>query len=177
MKAGQLAKWLNIGRSTITSWTTGDYQDFFSPGARGGSGQDRHFTENDVRVMRFIAESRRRNIPVEEIVIALQGMQANDWAGLPPMPDAPPSAEFPVVPAAAADAQLDAERRAFLREIAMLQQRVDQLERQIRDEQAARRDEIERLLREREEMRATLAAAETELRLWQQGRLRPLDES
>jgi DNA-binding transcriptional MerR regulator len=177
MKAGQLAKWLNIGRSTITSWTTGDYQDFFSPGARGGSGQDRHFTENDVRVMRFIAEARRSNIPIDEIIIALRRMQINDWTGLPPMPDAPPSAEFPVVPAAAADAQIDAERRAFLREIAMLQGRVDQLERQIREEQSARRDEIERLLREREEMRATLASAETELRLWQQGRLRPLDES
>lgn len=176
MKAGQLAKWLNIGRSTLTNWTTGDYREFLSRGAQGGGGQDRIFTDTDVRVLRFIAEARQTNTPVDEIIVALRQMQQDGWDGLPDLPDLPPAAEFPVMPTAAAEAKLDTERRAFLREIAIMQARIETLEREIREEQAARRDEIERLLRERENLQAALAAAQTELGLWRKGRLRPEEE-
>ena len=163
MKPGDAAKILGVDRSTITRWTANEFRRYMSPSAQGGTGKQRVVTDRDLRVLYLIKTLKETNTPVEEIHSALQQIENSDWQDLPPMPEAPPGvAEFPVVPAAAADAALSTERRALLREIALLQERLD-------DYESQRNADQETIL----DLTRRLAEAETELRLFRAGRLKP----
>ena len=181
MKPGDAALILSISRSTITKWTAGEYRGYLSPSAQGGTGKQRVINDQDLRILAMIKALKDSNTPPEEIHTALQQQQRTGWDGLPDMPTAPTDmANVPVVPTAAADAALSTERRALLREITTLQQRVEHLENKLDDE----RTERDKLLREIGDLRAQvgqkdadlirkLARAETLLELWQTGKLKP----
>ncbi len=78
-----------------------------------------------------------------------------------------------MIPAAAAESALDAERRALLREVAFLNEHIDKLEHQLVDE----RTDKEKLLRELGDMHGQLSEARTELKLYRSGRLKPDNSS
>jgi DNA-binding transcriptional MerR regulator len=177
MKPGEAADLLGIGRSTITIWTAGEYKNYLSYTAQGGEGRRRVLTETDVRILHFINLEKRNGTPNELIHHALRDMQKDDWEGLPPLPRAANVATVPVIPAAAAEAGIQAERKALLREIASLQERLENVETQLTDEQAGRRADIERLQstmhKEIADLRAQLAEAQALNRLYESGRLKP----
>lgn len=173
MKPGDAAVLLGIDRSTITRWTANEFKQYLTPGAQGGSGRQRVITDRDLRVLLLVKNLKATNTPLEEIHVALRQLERDDWDGLPDMPEAPPGvAEFPVMPTAAAEAALSSERRSLLREIAGLQQRIEQLEAKLDEERGGRDD----LLREIGDLRQRIGEQETELRLWRAGRLTPPDE-
>jgi DNA-binding transcriptional MerR regulator len=162
MKPGDAAKFLGVDRSTITRWTAHEFRQYMTPGAQGGSGKNRVMTDRDLRVLYLIKTLKDTNTPAEEIHTALQQLERDGWEGLPAMPAAPSAmAEFPVVPVAASDAALSAERRALLREISFLQQRIEQLETDLKAERT-----------DRDELVKRLARAETLLDLWETGRIK-----
>jgi hypothetical protein len=180
MKPGDAALLLGLGRSTVTTWTAGEWREYFTPGAQGGEGKVRNLTDIDVRILAFIDAEKRRGAAGDEIHAALKRLRANDWIDLPPLPMSDGTAgmrSVPVVPQAAAEAGLQAERRSLLHEIANLQKRLENVEDQLRQEQSARREDVERLLREAAEERGKLLEELAELRslvkLYESGRLKP----
>jgi DNA-binding transcriptional MerR regulator len=175
MRPSEAANLLKIPASTIRTWTL-QYQEFLSPTGGGGTGRWRSFNDIDLRILHHIDSLKRSGATGEEVVQALRHLQSMDWQDLPPLPDAPQTANFPVVPAAAAHAALDSERRSLLREIVTLQQNVENLASQLAEEQAARRADNERLLRELTEKERRLAETETLLKLYESGRLKPPQE-
>jgi len=124
MKPGEVATLLGIARSTVTLWTNNDFKQYFTPGAQGGGG-NRSFTEQDVRVMNLLKTLKASNTPAEQIHQQLQQLQADDWQGLPDMPQAQSVAHVPVMPTAAADAAMSMQQRGYLREIQILNEQLD----------------------------------------------------
>lgn len=170
MKPLDASKALNIGASTLRNWTANDFRMFFSEGAQGGSGRARNLNEQDLRVLAFIDQQKKQSVSTDEIYEALRQMQANDWRNLPDLNDMPQGvASFPVVPAAAAEAALSAERKALMREIGFLQERVEELEDKLADE----RENSDRQLRELSELNGKLQRALTLVELYEDGRLKP----
>lgn len=168
MKPGDVASYLGIGRSTVTSWTNGEFKQYFSPTAQGGAGRDRVFTDTDLRIMYLIKLRKDNNVPAGQLHSELQALRITEWEGLPDLPSANAMANVPVVPTAAADAALSSERRGLLREIQLLNDRIEELESEAKD----RRGDQERYLRELAEQGRLLAAAETELQFWRDGKLK-----
>jgi DNA-binding transcriptional MerR regulator len=172
MKPGEVAVLLGIGRSTVTTWTMGEFKNYLTPSAQGGSGRPRNLTEQDVRILHFINEAKRNNVSSDELHLQLRQMQRDSWQDLPPFPEAPVGmANVPVIPTAAAEASLSAERRSLLREIAMLQSQIEKADIVISHE----RERNEELLREIAALRQDLGEVQAELRLYRAGRLRPED--
>ena len=170
MKPNDVAILLGLGRSTVTAWTNHEYREFFTPSAQGGQGRPRNFTDLDVRLMYALKQMKDNNTPPDSIHETLKRWRADDWSGLPDMPNGPANfASVPVVPVAAADAALSTERRSLLREITFLQERIDQLE----AERKAERTDRDALLREIGDLRADAAHMKTMLELYEQGRLKP----
>jgi DNA-binding transcriptional MerR regulator len=170
MKPSEIATFLGLGRSTVALWTSGEYREFFTPSAQGGQGRARSFTDRDIRVMYALKEMKANNTPAESIHETLRRWRADDWHALPDLPAAPANfASVPVVPTAAADAALSAERRALLREIGFLQQRIEQLEAERQTDRAA----LEALLREIADLTGQLQRALTLNELHEQGRIKP----
>jgi DNA-binding transcriptional MerR regulator len=179
MKPHEVADRLEIAIPTVRLWAT-EYRHFLSPQAAGGGGRHRDFNEQDLRILYFIQQQKQTSIPAAEIHLTLERLQADNWEDLPHIPERPNMAAVPVVPEAAAQAALDAERRTLFREIATLQERLEKVEAQLEEERAGReallqteRAEREKLLRELSDLNAKLAEAQTELRLYRSGRLKP----
>ena len=174
MGPGDAAKLLNIDRSTITRWTAHEFKRYMTSGAQGGTGKQRVVTERDLRVLHLIKMLKDTNTPPEEIHATLQQMERVDWEGLPDMPAAPRNmANVPVVPTAAADAALSAERKSLLREITFLQDRIEQLEQSLTSERVKTVEKQEELLRELADLRQRIGEQEVELKLYRSGRLKP----
>jgi DNA-binding transcriptional MerR regulator len=174
MKPSEVAAILQQAPTTIRTWSQ-EFKDYLSPTAAGGDGRHRDYDDNDIRVLTAIRELKRGGHSSEEIHATLAQMQRDDWRDLPEYPDVPAKVVAPVqmIPAAAAGAALDSERKGLMREIASLQARVDSLENQLTDEQAARRADNERLLRELAEAREQMAELRTLVKLYESGRLKP----
>jgi DNA-binding transcriptional MerR regulator len=183
MKPAEIAGTLEVSVATVRAWS-GEFKQFLSPNAGGGDGRHRDFSDHDLRILYFVKLQKRSSAPASEIYEALRQMQATDWEGLPYVPQTPTVSKVPMVPAAAADVALDTERRALLREIASLQERVDDLQRRLdsKDEEIktiinSKDEQIRGVLAENsEEIRALtkqLAEVETELKLYRSGRLKP----
>ncbi len=170
MKPSEIADLIGIASSTIRAWTLGEFKRFFSPSAQGGSGRNRNLNETDSRILSYIAMMKRQNVSSDEIHIALQRMQKNNWEDLPPLPEAPAGVmNVPAIPKSTADAALDMERRGLLREIALLYERINELKlenKDLREKGETRNAEIAGLHRQ-------LAEVETELKFYRAGRLKP----
>lgn len=183
MHTTEVATLLGISPNTVRTWTWREFRSYFSPGAQGGDGSTREFTELDVQVMSHIATLTRKNVPRETIHAELTRLQANDWQDLPPIHAAPAKTlGMPVVSAEAAQKELDSERRALLREVATLQMQAERLERQLIDEREARREDSSKLQSEIAALREQLGRAEeraqsvrdrTLVELYENGRLKP----
>jgi len=166
MKTSDLARWLNLDTATIRHWTIGEYRSFMSPTAQGGDGRTRHFTEQDARILAFVASLKAQSTPKDEILVALNQMQSGNWADLPPMPAVPPGVEpISMIPREAAEVSITTQRSALMREIAMLQDRAEQLETALVSERTAKDALQLQLTAAREELgelRGKLATMDTE---------------
>lgn len=171
MKPYQLARRLQIGRSTITLWTSNPlFIPFLSDDGRGGrGGLPREFNEHDAAVMNFIVQMKRANWTEVNIAKALEQHKADSWQQLPPAPKTEGEAMFPVVPQATMQLALLTERQAFEQQIEFYRA---ESERQRALVEAAGAN-AERLLRELGDMQARLAKAEALLELYDSGRLKP----
>jgi DNA-binding transcriptional MerR regulator len=173
MKPHEAAALIGIHPNTIRAWSAGDFKAYLSHGAQGGEGRSRDLTELDVKILAYVNMLKESGKPLDEIHITLGQLQNDDWLDLPPLPNGSNMMPMPVVPAASLDTAIQAERRALLREIASLQERLAHVEEQLSDEQKARREDNERFLREMGDTRAELAEAKAVLKLYEQGRLKP----
>jgi DNA-binding transcriptional MerR regulator len=172
-RPAEAARLLQIPPATIRSWAM-EYAAFLSPGGAGGSGRWKTFSDTDLRILHHINILKRGGMTSAEVQAALAVMQANDWQGLPQLPEAPTTVDnVPVVPTAAAEAALSAQTQALLREIQGLKERLENVEAQLAEEQAARRTDTAALLRELTEVRVKLGEAELLIKLYESGRLKP----
>ena len=165
MKPSQAATILGMGASTICAWSMGEFKPYLSPTAQGGSGRNRDLTELDVRIIGYINRLKQQSVPLEEIHANVKRLQEEDWRDLPLLPDVAGVSgvsNVAVVPKAAHDMALDAERKSLLREISFLHDRIKQLE-------AERKADSATII----ELNRELIRAETLLELWQTGKLKP----
>jgi DNA-binding transcriptional MerR regulator len=188
----ELADWLGLSEVTVRQWTTGEWKDYLSPTAHGGNGRRRYFSDQDARIVALIFTLKEQGESRDGIHAALKRLQTEGWVDLPDMPPAPPNlGPISMIPREAAETAVSTQRAALLREIAMLQERVENLEtslakeRELLDQERKRADERveaerqktqelrEVMQKELTDLRVQLAESKTELRLYQQGRLKP----
>lgn len=168
MKPHDIAGYLEIAVPTVRQWAS-EYKEFLSPGAAGGDGRHRDFSDLDLRVLNFVRQEKRKSVPAPEIHLALRRLQEDDWESLPFLSERPNVAQVPMVPEAAAHAALDAERRALLREIVLVRELLEKSE-----AEGKHKDEvIGEQTKEIKELTKQLAEVETELKLYRSGRLKP----
>jgi DNA-binding transcriptional MerR regulator len=172
---------LGVAASTIRTWSTGDFRRYLSPTAQGGEGRNRNFTDQDIRIIALIHALKGEGMPSDQIHATLRQMQENDWSDLPPMPQSPQNvAPVPMVPAAAAQTEVSVQAKSLLREIAALQERVQDLQGRL----DAKDGKVEELLRESSEKqqellrelaasREQIAELRTLVKLYESGRLKP----
>jgi len=160
LRSKKLADWLGISSATIRLWARmNEYGEFLDPAARGGDGRRRLFDDKNARIIAHIERLKRDGANREEIMLTMRNLQADDWEGLPSMPQAPPQlGDVAMVPREAAESRIEAQRGALLREISNLQERVEELEDQLGDERDQHRADIERLLKESAEAQQALSA-------------------
>lgn len=84
MKPNELAKLLNVPTSTLRRWAGKEYADFLSPSGVGNNGAQRSFTDQDARILSWIALMRAQNQPPAEIVAQLRAARETNWQTLPP---------------------------------------------------------------------------------------------
>ena len=177
MRTQDIAEYLSLATSTIRAWTAAEYKQYLSPTAQGGEGRARNFTDQDARIIGFIASLKAQSTPSADIHRALKRLQAEEWIDLPPMPTAPAGvAPVALIPREAAETAVTTQRAALLREIAILQERITGLEQQLERVQDKREAERNESQRQREETLTRLIEAETELKLYREGRLKPPTE-
>lgn len=168
MKTDELATRLGVARSTLRKWTLGEWAQYLSPNARGGSGRNRSFTDLDGRILAYIVVEKETGTPAETIHTNLKAMQDSEWDGLPDLPDLPPGKE-PVsfIPREAAESSA-----AHLRqEITRWRTRVNELQIELENERERRESDsrqyterITTLERELGEARGRLDALQQNLK-------------
>lgn len=151
MKTKELADWLGLADSTIRVWSREEFKPYLSVTAKGGEGRTRHFGDEDARIIALIATLKNEGNSSDDVHRILQQMQDDNWKDLPPMPVAPPDAgPIAMIPREAAETAVSAQRAAMMREIAILEDRVDMLSEQLADERE-KRDAIQNNLLETKE--------------------------
>lgn len=155
MQTGDLANWLDLSPSTIKNYVA-DFAAYLSPQAVGGDGRARHFDEQDARILAHVAAMRRENTPTDEIHAALLQLQADNWRMLPPMPAStdPTAAPIALMPRETADTALQAQRAAYMREVAILSDRTTDLQDRLDTTSATLLDTTAKLGEARGELRA-----------------------
>lgn len=172
MKPADVATLLQIAGSTVRLWAS-QYREFLSPQAAGGDGSHRAFSDQDIRVLHFIQQLKQDGLTGDALYQALKQMQARGFDGLPDVPDRPNVAQVPMVPAAAASGVIDAERRSLLREIATLQNLIDELRGELAKERAENTAKHDDLMNKLADARAELARQKVMVELYESGRLKP----
>lgn len=128
MQTSELAKWLGLAAVTIRQWSAGEWAQYLSPTAQGGEGRSRVFNDRDARIIAHIARLKASGQDRDSIHAALKSMQADEWRNLPPMPTAPPDFEpIQMIPTSTAETAIDQQRRGLMREITLLEERIEQL--------------------------------------------------
>lgn len=177
MKTKELADWLGVSAASIRLWATDDeFARYLSPTGAGGEGKTRAFSDEDAQIIAYIALLKRQGLNRDEIFLTLDQMQQDDWLNLPPMPPAPSSMRsLRMIPEMAADTALSSQKTSMLREIAILEDRVEDLEERLSDERSKSSEKQEALLREIADLRAKLERSNTIIELYEEGRLKPKD--
>ena len=169
MSPKEAADLSGVARGTLNGWTSGEFKDYFSTTAQGGSGRNRDYTEHDVRLLVLLRQMTDAHNSRDEIHTTLRQMQSVDWRDLPDIPYNQNSAVVPMVPTAAADAAITSERRMYVTQIKVLE---DQLAR-AQQQADAERQRNEPLLREIGDLQAEKARLELLIELYESGRLKP----
>lgn len=165
----EVATRVGVSTATLRLWTTQDYKAFFTPDAQG-DGKRRTWRDHDVKLAKLIAEMRSQNMDADDIIATLQTMRANDWKGLPEMPDALPSL---AAVQKVAETRLDEREKALRSHIATLAGEIETLRTELRTERQ-RSTELGEQLSAKEralglaqgELEAMKAADRRERRLW-----------
>jgi DNA-binding transcriptional MerR regulator len=151
MKTKELADWLGLADSTVRVWSRDEFKPYLSATAKGGEGRTRHFNDLDARIIAMIAVLKNEGNSSDDIHRVLQQLQKQDWQDLPPMPPGPPDAgPIAMMPREVAETAVSTQRAALMREISLLQDRVDILSEQLTTERE-KRDEVQRDLLETKE--------------------------
>lgn len=161
MKPSDVSTRVGISAVTVRSWSN-QFARFMSPTGAGGDGRHRDFADSDIRVLNYIKTEKARGQSGEEIVASLEALQANGALDDLPMPDESHHSDVAMLPVAAAEEA----RKLLLAQIAMLESRASGLERQLSAEQAGRRADNEKLLREMGGLQSDLSEAKTLLKLY-----------
>lgn len=165
MKPHDVARWLQIGDSTVRAWSS-EFGEYLSPTAVGGDNRRRDFTLQDRQILAVVKRYVDHNAPREEIHAELKRLQAGDWRELEAPTSAPDETAITAAPGGDMALAFNVERRALLREVSTLQERVRDLENKL-DERADRAAEKqEALLRELAAAQNAAREAETLLRLY-----------
>ena len=130
MKTKELADWIGVSAPSIRLWATEDeFARYLSPTGAGGEGKTRAFSDEDARILAYIGHLKRQGLSREELYLALDRMQQDDWEDLPQMPPAPASMRsLRMIPEMAADTALSSQKSALMREISILQDQVETLQ-------------------------------------------------
>ncbi len=155
MKSNALVAILKCSESTIRKYA-GDYTEYLSATAHAGAGRHRDYTDHDMRVLKLVIDMKAAKQSAENIDITLRSLQEGGWERLPPLDEN--ALAVTATPGAALVAQ--AERLVMQKEIEMLREQIAELK-------AERAD--------RDELVKQLAEARTMLRLYDEGRLKPLE--
>ena len=166
MRTKDLASLLGLSTATLRDWTINQYHSYLSPAAQGGTGKVRNFDDQDARIIAFVAAMRADAISHEVILDTLDNYQANGWQDLPPLPVAPPGhGPVTMIPEHSAQAVLQEQRRALMREISIREDQIEDLQDRLATETTAH-----------EATRATLSDIRQQLGQLQ-GQLQTLDSS
>jgi len=153
MKSSAVCTVLNMADSTLRKYAQ-EYGQYLSPSASGGGGKHREYTDHDVRVLKLVNDMKLAKESGDDIEVTLRSLQDSRWERLPQLEDGSSA----IIPAPAAMIEARAERAVMQKEIDMLRERIVELT-------AERAD--------RDDLVKKLAAAETMLKLYEQGRLKP----
>ena len=153
MKSSAVVAALNMPESTVRKYAH-DYAEYLSPTADTGAGRHRDYTDHDVRVLKLVADMKAAKQNAENIDATLRSLQDSGWERLPALDESASS----IIPAPAAMIAAQTERAVMQKEIEMLREQIVELK-------AERAD--------RDELVKKLAEAETMLRLYEAGRLKP----
>lgn len=175
MKTKELADWLGVSAPSIRLWATeNEFARYLSPTGAGGEGKTRAFSDEDARILAYIGHLKRQGLSREELYLALDRMEQDDWEDLPPMPPPPASMRsLRMIPEMAADTALSSQKSSLMREISILQDRVETLQETLSNERSQSSEKHEALLREIADLRAKLERANTIIELYDEGRLKP----
>jgi DNA-binding transcriptional MerR regulator len=169
MKPLQLAAKLEVSTSAVRAWSV-EFAQYLSPTGAGGNGRHRDFNQHDINVLAHIKALKALGRSAPEVHHELKSLMENDWIGLPAFQDTISNMmNVPGVPIVAADMAIDEAKKALLREIVMLNERLEKAEQQI----SAEREKNEAFLREIANLRAQLSEAQTIAKLYETGRLKP----
>ncbi len=131
MKPQELARRLNIADVTLRKWAREDYAEFLSPSAQAATKSGRRaFSDQDVRILFWIAQLRDSNTSPEEIRATLRSAQAEDWRNLPQVPPTA-SDEIAIVPREAAEERIRALQDHFTLQVQALTRERDELKAQV----------------------------------------------
>lgn len=148
MKPEQLAKRLHITSATLRNWAAKDVTEFLSPSAQGQNGIRRSFTDQDARILTWVAQMRERNMSLTDIIASLRASQADNWQGLPEFP-ATPGDEIALVPREAVEERVRGLQEKYEVQVQAL---------------AKERDEIQKRFEELQTRQSKMETENTELR-------------
>ncbi len=164
MKAAAVVTALGIADSTVRKYAT-QYNDYLSLSGMSSGGRHCDFTDHDVRVLKLIVDMKSAKQSDDNIDLTLRSLQASGWDRLPALDDNSRA----IMPSPANVIAANVEKSAMQREIDLLREMLDRAEeraqRAVTEAAADRNDLVKRL-----------AEAETMLRLYESGRLKPPTE-
>lgn len=164
LKPTELANWLGVSSSTVRRWSS-TYASYLSPGATGGGGRHRTYTELDARVLAYVGSLGKQGLTEDEVILSLDELQAQDWADLPTMPGRPSGGEpFRLVSEDAAETALVTQRQQLMREIALRQDRITDLEEDLEQAKSELTEERQAREQERSSWQEKADGLQTELR-------------
>lgn len=169
MKPYVAAARAGIHVNTVRTWTLDDFKEFFSVNAQGGNRRVRDLNDDDLRVLVYIKELKRRGLNTQEVVASLIEAQRKGFQNLPLPQNAENVVPMAVIPRQAAEDVIRAERQILSEHIHWLEERVDELKNELADVRITSETKIEAITRK-------LIEAETELKMWQKGWRPPAEE-
>jgi DNA-binding transcriptional MerR regulator len=150
MKSNELVKLLNIPESTLRKYAQ-DYAEYLSPST---ANRHREYTEHDARVLKLIVDMKTERVKSQDIEVTLSSLKSGDWRQLPALDEVSKS----IIPT-------QANQVAALEEMSALKREVE-----------VWRELYEKATSDRDELLKSLSEAETLVRLYEQGRLKPNQE-
>jgi DNA-binding transcriptional MerR regulator len=139
MRPQELAKRLGIADVTLRKWAGKDFAQFLSPSATVANNARRSFSDQDVRILFWVAQMKDQNMPAEEIANVLRTAQAGDWRDLPPTPPTS-SDEIAVIPREAAESRLTALQQQFEMQVQSLTKERDELRERLEQSEAEKEE-------------------------------------